>query len=68
MTTYTTIQGDTWDSISFKVYGEEEHVTYLMRANPEYIRTTVFSGGITLMIPPYPVGQSSSLPPWKKEG
>lgn len=68
MTTYTTTQGDTWDSISFKVYGEEEHVTYLLQANPDKIRTVVFSGGITLVIPPYPVEQSNSLPPWKREG
>lgn len=67
MTTYSTVQGDTWDAISFKAYGEEEHVTYLMRANPDHIQTAVFSGGVTLVIPPYPVGQASGLPPWKRE-
>ena len=28
--TYTTIQGETWDEIAYKVYGGEEYAAFLM--------------------------------------
>lgn len=63
--TYTTVQGDTWDGISFKLYGTERYMTLLIYANPDYMSTVVFSGGIILNVPNYPVEQASTLPPWK---
>ena len=30
---YTTVQGDTWDLISYKVYGSEKYIGNLMQAN-----------------------------------
>ena len=32
--TYTTVQGDTWDLISFALYGTEKYVGELMESNP----------------------------------
>ena len=32
---YKTVQGDTWDIISKKVYGTEKYMTRLMQENPE---------------------------------
>ncbi|MFU1797381.1 tail protein X [Paenibacillus azoreducens] len=64
--TYTTIQGDTWDGISFKVYETESQMAELMRVNPAYISTVIFSAGITLTIPPLPEDVFGDLPPWKR--
>ena len=35
METYTTIQGDMWDSIAYRLYGNEKYVGDLMKANME---------------------------------
>ena len=65
MGNYTTIQGDMWDSISFKVYGSEAHTAVLIGANPEHAQTTIFGAGVTLSIPDLPPETSSTLPPWR---
>ena len=31
---YKTVSGDTWDLISYKLYGSEQYFHQLMRANP----------------------------------
>lgn len=66
MNTYTTILGDTWDMISFKVYGKEKYAKELAEANPKYINTVVFSAGTVLQVPDIIVSVSDSLPPWKR--
>ena len=38
--TYTTIQGDTWDLIAYKLYGEEKYMKNLIEANEEYYSDT----------------------------
>ncbi|EOI6870031.1 tail protein X [Yersinia enterocolitica] len=65
---YTTTQGDAWDQISFKVYGDEFHTHYLIDANTAHRYVCLFSGGIELNIP---VAEPKSaaedrLPPWKR--
>lgn len=49
--TYTTISGDTWDMIAFKVYGREMWADKLMKANLAYVDYLVFPAGITLTVP-----------------
>lgn len=66
MGTYTTVLGDTWDMISFKVYGKEKYAKDLIEANSIYSTIVIFSAGITLKIPEITVPVSSSLPPWKR--
>jgi phage tail protein X len=63
--TYTTTQGDTWDGISFKLYGSERFVTSLIEANPDHMQTAIFSGGVKLSVPDQEIEQSTTLPPWK---
>lgn len=65
--TYTTVQGDKWDSISYKVYGDCKYTDVLISANSEYRYIYIFSGGITLEIPEVEERiTSDDLPPWKK--
>lgn len=65
MDRYTTIQGDTWDSIAFKIYGDEYKVQLLMEANREYMDIFVFSGGLELKCPELTLVQIIGLPEWR---
>ena len=62
MTKYTTIQGDTWDSISFKLYGNEKYMRDLIEANKSYIDIIIFPPNIELVVPKISKTSSSSLP------
>ena len=67
MTQYITKQGDTFDSIAFKVLGNRRYTRELMEANPDYLEVIIFSGGIKLNIPEIteetPI---SDHPPWRE--
>ena len=63
---YKTTQGDTWDNISFKVYGEDKFSKSLIRANPRYMNIAIFSGGIELICPDIPNTKNLTLPPWRQ--
>lgn len=65
-TTYITSQGDTWDMISYKVYGNEKHVDKLIQANLLHKETIIFKANVKLNIPEVQTIQQSSLPPWKR--
>ena len=64
--TYSTVQGDMWDLISYRVYGTEKHVKNLLEANPQYRNVVVFPPGLTLICPDIPSSVSSILHPWKR--
>lgn len=64
---YRTVQGDMWDLIAYKVYGQEQNFPLIMEANPEHIKTVIFGAGVLLDIPDTPVETSGSLPPWKRD-
>ena len=64
---YTTVQGDAWDSISKRVYGDEAHTGLLIAANPEHTETVLFSAGIVLTVPPRPeLPARAGLPIWRQ--
>lgn len=63
---YIAESGDTWDSISFKIYEDEFKVELLMNANKELMHIFVFGGGERVKIPDLPEDVSSSLPDWRK--
>lgn len=66
-TSYTTTQGDMWDTISLAMYGTEKQMTVLIDANPAYRETVVFPAGAVLTIPAITVSTiPSSVPPWKR--
>ena len=54
-----------WDSISFKVYGEDKYSKELTRTNPKYSNIIIFSGGIDLICPDISNIDSSTTPPWR---
>lgn len=65
--TYRTIQGDTWDGIAYKLYGDETFMSNLLAANSSYVETVVFGAGVLLKVPVVVEKVVSDLPPWKRE-
>lgn len=64
---YTTKQGDTWDSISFSIYGDCKYANLLIESNTKYIDVCIFTDGISLAVPSVETKHTASvLPPWKK--
>lgn len=63
---YKTLQGDTWDLISYKIFGEEKYLIEIYNLNPEYSNIAIFEGGVELKIPVISVEITSTLPPWKR--
>jgi phage tail protein X len=63
--TYSTIQGDFFDLISYKIYGTEKYANVLMRDNPAYSDVVRFDAGIVLTIPTISnPNQNVSAVPW----
>lgn len=62
---YTAVQGDTWDSISYKFYKSEYYITNLILVNPDYVDVVIFEGGEILYIPELSTADTSVLPPWR---
>lgn len=48
---YTASFGDTWDTVAYKVCGDEFECDALRRANRPYSDVWVFDGGESLIIP-----------------
>ena len=70
MSTYTTKQGDMWDSIAISQYGSMSKVDALMMANTQHIGTYIFPAGVVLDVPEIENdGEtiSADLPPWQLE-
>lgn len=49
---YITKQGDMWDYIAWKVYGDEAYVNVLYRANTAHLDTYIFEDGCEIYCPP----------------
>ncbi len=63
---YTTISGDMWDGIAFKILGDEKYMDKLIKINLKHKDIIVFSAGIILDIPEKENEISEQLPPWKR--
>lgn len=64
--TYTTTQGDAWDSIAYKLWGEERLAHKLMQANPEHMDVLLFPAGVELCVPEVAKPHTTmELPPWR---
>ena len=68
MRTYTTTQGDMWDSIAKQAYGTETAMDQLMRANPDLLQAAVFGAGVQSLLPQISAQEAAStaVPPWRK--
>lgn len=64
--TYRTIQGDMWDSIAYKVFGDRSYTGKLMQLNPQHKDYYIFPAGVTLTLPDATITTNELLPPWKR--
>ncbi len=64
--TYTTVQGDMWDSIAYHQLGSEAYADKLIALNPKYRMLYTFPAGIVLTLPEAERKTANSLPPWKR--
>lgn len=66
---YVTKQGDTWDTISDKVYGTADYTHLILDANLSLSHISFFSAGTKINIPDIDSSTSSetgvNLPPWR---
>lgn len=64
MTKYKTQQGDTWDSISYRLWGSEFYTNELFTANPQHQDVAIFSANVELEVPDITPAINVELPPW----
>ncbi len=70
MKTTVTIQGDTWDVLSLRMYGNELYMDKLINANIEHRKVAIFPAGIVLQVPEIDttvLANDDNLPPWKRQ-
>ncbi len=63
--TYTTVQGDMWDSIAYKVYGDEKYMGFLMQNNLDLLDIFIFGAGTVLSVPELESETESDMPSWR---
>lgn len=66
---YISMQGDVWDMIAMRVYGLKrgnEHLMYrLLEANYPLRYVSIFSGGMSVIVPDAQIETEIPLVPWK---
>ena len=63
---YKTIQGDTFDIIALKFYGDEFKSIEIIKANPDHSAVLKFDEGVILKIPKIDYEIIDYLPPLKR--
>lgn len=64
VSSYKTEQNDTWDLISFKVFGNESYTEKILQYNSQLSKIVFFPAGIILKIPTIEKVKSGVEPPW----
>ena len=62
--TYITVENDTWDLITFKIFGDEKYTSHLLKANPEFSRVVFFPADTVLIVPEIAEDNIGGLPEW----
>lgn len=67
-TTYLATEGDRWDIVAFRAYGDPMRMNELMDANKNVALSPTIPAGTVLNIPVLdePDLNTSLLPPWKR--
>jgi len=67
MSSYTTIQGDTWDLIAYRLWGSEYLLPLLLEVNRKHRDVIIFEGGIVLNVPDVNTTIRAARPAWLGE-
>lgn len=65
---HVTVDGDRWDLLAWRYYGDPHGYERIITANPEVAITAALPGGLSLRIPVISDAPAASadLPPWKR--
>lgn len=66
---HITIEGERWDQLAYRYYGDPGRVEPIIRANPDVAIVPILTSGIKLRIPvlaPTTSATTGGLPPWKQ--
>lgn len=64
---YTTILGDTFDLVAYKMYGDSKAIKKIIEANQIHSGTLIFSAGTELIIPQKEeVIADENIAPWRR--
>lgn len=67
---YVAKQGDRWDTIAFKAYGDATLVNGIIEANPTIVISPILEASTRVIVPILEQGDvqidSELLPPWKR--
>ncbi len=66
MREYITALGDTWDSIAYRMYGNERQMAVLIQSNPQHRETVIFAADVVIQVPEVEAATAVVLPPWKR--
>lgn len=67
MGTYKTVQGDTWDMIAKKQYGDEKKLDVLLMANFQLLDYVVFPAEVLVHIPELNDPDKKGWPEWRRK-
>ena len=55
-----------WDTVAYKVYGNEAYISRLLEANEALKEIAVFPSGVGILCPDVDPETSRILPPWRR--
>lgn len=67
MQIYITKQGDTFDSIAYKILGNEYLFIDILQANYKYRNVIVFEAGVEIVIPDVEIDDEEGIPEWLED-
>lgn len=56
-----------WDSIAYRLYGDERYMVDLLRENQKYRHIYIFPSNIELNVPSIDTSEMLPVPPWMSE-
>ena len=68
---YITTEGERWDTIAYRCYGDPYAYPRIIELNPDYRANATLPGGVTLRVeiidqPPAVLAPETALPPWRR--
>lgn len=68
---YTVLDGERWDTIAFKAYGNATLTKPIIEANPDVLITDRLAAGTVLVVPVFKLDDiltdQELLPPWMRD-